>query len=96
MGDDATDEPPTIGRLDQLPMQTVGRRAQSHRLIESWEFVPDGLSLRSLPRERVLCWSRLSIRQQLFDAFERVDNVTQSHQRIPPVSRHRVLASLGA
>jgi len=29
-------------------MQTIGWRAQSHRLVESWEFVPDVLSPRSV------------------------------------------------
>jgi len=29
-------------------MQTIGRRAQSHRFVESWEFVPDALSPRLL------------------------------------------------
>ena len=48
MDDDATGEPPTTGRLDQPTMQTIGRRAQSHRLVESWEFVPDTLSPRSV------------------------------------------------
>ena len=48
MGDDATGEPPTTGRLDQSTMQMIGRRAQSHRLVESWEFVPDELSPRSV------------------------------------------------
>ena len=48
MRDDATDEPPTTGRLDHPTMQTIGRRAQSHRLVTSWEFVPNSLSPRSL------------------------------------------------
>ena len=48
MTDDSESDPPATGRLDQPTMQTIGRRAQSHPLADSWAFVPDGLSPRSL------------------------------------------------
>ena len=48
MTDDSEIDSRTTGRLDQPTLQTVGRRAQSHPLVDSWTFVPDALSPRSL------------------------------------------------
>lgn len=36
------------GRLDRTTMQTLGRRAETHPLVDSWRFEPDRLSPRSL------------------------------------------------
>ena len=36
------------GRLDRTTMQTLGRRAETHPLVDSWRFKPDRLSPRSL------------------------------------------------
>jgi len=48
MADDSDVDPPSTGRLDHPTLQTIGRRAQSHPLVDSWKFVPDSLSPRSL------------------------------------------------
>jgi hypothetical protein len=41
----------TTGRLDTAVLQTMGSRAESHPLIESWQFEPDTLSPRRLVLE---------------------------------------------
>ena len=44
-----SDEPSVPqGRLDVTALQTMGRRADSHPLVESWQFRPDSLSPRHL------------------------------------------------
>lgn len=44
-----SDEPSVPqGRLDITALQTVGRRADSHPLAESWQFRPDSFSPRYL------------------------------------------------
>lgn len=41
-------EMPSGARLDRTTMQTLGRRAETHSLVDSWRFEPDRLSPRSL------------------------------------------------
>ena len=49
MSDDDTSGAATeTGRLDRTTMQTLGRRAETHPLVDSWRFEPDRLSPRSL------------------------------------------------
>ncbi len=36
------------GRLDQTTLQTMGRRAGTHPLVESWQFQPNSISPRKL------------------------------------------------
>lgn len=43
-----SDDVPDGGRLDRTTMQTLGRRAVTHQLVDSWRFEPDRLSPRSL------------------------------------------------
>ena len=39
------DDVPVGGRLDRTTMRTLGRRAATHRLVDSWAFEPDSLSI---------------------------------------------------
>lgn len=43
-----SDEPVPQGRLDQTTLRTIGRRAESHPLVESWRFQPDAAAPRYL------------------------------------------------
>ena len=45
---DGTDDPPGGGRLDRTTMRTLGRRASTHPLVDSWAFEPEPISPRSL------------------------------------------------
>jgi len=42
------DDVPAGGRLDRTTMRTLGQRAATHRLVDSWAFEPDSVSPRSL------------------------------------------------
>ncbi|WP_050033601.1 hypothetical protein [Halorubrum halophilum] len=42
------DDVPAGGRLDRTTMRTLGRRAATHPLVDSWAFEPDSISPRSL------------------------------------------------
>ena len=46
--DDAPEDPTATGRLDRTTMRTLGRRAETHPLVESWRFEPDQIAPRSL------------------------------------------------
>lgn len=46
--DDYNDEPIPQGRLDPTTLRTMGRRAESHPLVESWLFQPDATTPRYL------------------------------------------------
>lgn len=46
--DPAGDESIPSGRLDVPTLQTLGQRAASHSLVDSWEFDPSSISPRSL------------------------------------------------
>lgn len=46
--DDTPGDATETGRLDRMTMQTLGRRAETHPLVDSWWFEPDRLSPRSL------------------------------------------------
>lgn len=46
--DHAADTMGESGRLDRTTLETMGRRAETHSLVESWRFEPDRLSPRSL------------------------------------------------
>jgi hypothetical protein len=48
MSDDDPTDVAEGGRLDRTTMQTLGRRAETHPLVDSWRFEPDRLSPRSL------------------------------------------------
>ncbi|WP_256370866.1 hypothetical protein [Halorubrum sp. PV6] len=39
--DDAPEDPTATDRLDRTTMRTLGRRAETHPLVESWRFEPD-------------------------------------------------------
>ncbi|WP_158294378.1 hypothetical protein [Halorubrum sp. SD690R] len=41
------DDVPAGGRLDRTTMRTLGRRAATHPLVDSWAFEPDAISLDS-------------------------------------------------
>jgi hypothetical protein len=47
-GEDDHDDVAGGARLDRTTMQTLGRRAETHPLVDSWRFEPDRLSPRSL------------------------------------------------
>ncbi|WP_435099756.1 hypothetical protein [Halorubrum sp. N11] len=46
--EDDTGDATEGGRLDRTTMQTLGRRAETHPLVDTWRFEPDRLSPRSL------------------------------------------------
>ncbi|TKX46030.1 MULTISPECIES: hypothetical protein [unclassified Halorubrum] len=46
--DDDAETAADSGRLDRTTMETIGRRAETHPLVDSWRFEPDRIAPRSL------------------------------------------------